>query len=119
MTVENDKLELGCRLSITQSSVLFRHSVMSPHRSQPARLLGPWDFPGKNTGVGCHCLLQGVFPDPRIEPASPASAGDTGRFFTTDHLGSPSDEVLREMNSEQVSGVGKKKFLNAWTMMSI
>ena len=24
----------------------------------PARLLCPWDSPGKNTGVGCHCLLQ-------------------------------------------------------------
>ena len=29
---------------------------------QPARLLCPWDFPGKNTGVGCHFLLQGIFP---------------------------------------------------------
>ena len=29
-----------------------------PHRWQPARLPGPWDFPGKNTGVGCHFLLQ-------------------------------------------------------------
>ena len=27
----------------------------------PARLLCPWDFPGKNTGVGCHFLLQGIF----------------------------------------------------------
>ena len=27
-----------------------------------ARFLCPWDFPGKNTGVGCHFLLQGVFP---------------------------------------------------------
>ena len=26
-----------------------------------ARLLCPWDFPGKNTGVGCHGLLQGIF----------------------------------------------------------
>ena len=26
-----------------------------------ARLLWPWDFPGKNTGVGCHFLLQGIF----------------------------------------------------------
>ena len=26
------------------------------------RLLCPWDFPGKNTGVGCHFLLQGIFP---------------------------------------------------------
>ena len=29
---------------------------------QPARLLYPWDFPGKNTGVGCHALLQWIFP---------------------------------------------------------
>ena len=28
---------------------------------QPARLLGPWDSPGNNTGVGCHFLLQGIF----------------------------------------------------------
>ena len=36
-------------------------SVMSdsqrPHGLQPTRLLCPWDFPGKSTGVGCHCLL--------------------------------------------------------------
>ena len=29
-----------------------------PHGRQPTRLLHPWDFPGKNTGVGCHCLLH-------------------------------------------------------------
>ena len=29
-----------------------------PHRRQPTRLPHPWDSPGKNTGVGCHCLLQ-------------------------------------------------------------
>ena len=29
-----------------------------PHRWQPTRLLRPWDSPGKNTGVGCHFLLQ-------------------------------------------------------------
>ena len=38
------------------------HSVVSdsarPHRLQHTRLLHPWDFPGKSTGVGCHCLLQ-------------------------------------------------------------
>ena len=36
-------------------------SVMSdssqPHGLQTTRLLRPWDFPGKSTGVGCHCLL--------------------------------------------------------------
>ena len=39
----------------------WSHSVMSnssrPHGLQPTRLLRPWDFPGKSTGVGCHCLL--------------------------------------------------------------
>ena len=29
-----------------------------PHRRQPTRLPHPWDSPGKNTGVGCHFLLQ-------------------------------------------------------------
>ena len=32
--------------------------TVRPHRRQPTRLLRPWDSPGKNTGVGCHCLLQ-------------------------------------------------------------
>ena len=31
---------------------------MRPHRRQPNRLPHPWDSPGKNTGVGCHLLLQ-------------------------------------------------------------
>ena len=29
-----------------------------PHGLHPTRLFRPWDFPGKSTGVGCHCLLQ-------------------------------------------------------------
>ena len=32
---------------------------------KPAKLLCLWDFPGKNTGVGCHALLQGIFPTKR------------------------------------------------------
>ena len=31
-----------------------------PHGLQSSRLLRPWDFPGKTTGVGCHCLLCSV-----------------------------------------------------------
>ena len=31
-----------------------------PHGLQPTRLLHPWDFPGKSTGVGCHCLLRSM-----------------------------------------------------------
>ena len=34
----------------------------------PTRFLRPWDFPGKNTGVGCHLLLQGIFPTKGSKP---------------------------------------------------
>ena len=49
--------------------MLSRADSLWPHGPQPARLLSPWDFPGKNTGVGCHYLLQGVFPTQRLNPA--------------------------------------------------
>ena len=41
----------------------------------------PWDSPGKNTGVGCHFLCQGIFLTQGLSLASPALAGG---FFTTD-----------------------------------
>ena len=45
--------------------VLSRSDVsdsLRPYELKPARFLCPWDFPGKNTEVGCHFLLQGIFP---------------------------------------------------------
>ena len=50
---------------------------------QPTRLLCPWDSPGKNTGLGCHALLQGNLPNPGIKPASLTSPALAGGFFTT------------------------------------
>ena len=49
---------------------------------EPARLLCPWDSPGKNTGVGCRALHQGIFPTQgsNLGLMSPALAS---RFFTT------------------------------------
>ena len=46
---ESEKWKWSC-------SVMFDSS--RPHGLQPTRLLRPWDFPGKRTGMGCHCLLQ-------------------------------------------------------------
>ena len=40
--------------------MLVSQSCLTPY--DPARLLCPWDFPGKNSGVGCHSLLWGIFP---------------------------------------------------------
>ena len=45
-----------CHAKSLQSCLTLR-----PYGLQPARLLCPWDSHGKNTGVGCHALLQGIF----------------------------------------------------------
>ena len=47
----------------------------------------------KNTGVGCHFLLQGLFPG--MEPVSLASPALVGRFFTTEPLGKPPTVLLQ------------------------
>src|SRR5574341_1091099 len=44
-----------------ESEVSQSYPTWQPHELQPTRLLGPWDFPGKSTGVGCHCLLPYLF----------------------------------------------------------
>ena len=48
--------------------LLLSHSVVSdslrPRGLQPTRLLRPWDFPGKSTGVVCHCLLRYAYTCP-------------------------------------------------------
>ena len=59
----------SCRWWSQATSVLESESVshlgsavsdsLQPHGLQPAKFLCPWDSPGKNTGVGCHALLQG------------------------------------------------------------
>ena len=43
-------------------------SLLSRVQLFATRLLCPWDSPGKNTGVGCHALLQGIFPTQGLNP---------------------------------------------------
>ena len=45
-------------LSLTMTNAC--PTLCDPKGLQPARLLCPWDSPGKKTGLGCHALLQGV-----------------------------------------------------------
>jgi len=54
-----------CMMNLSRElngTVCVSHSIVSdslwPHGLGPAGFLHPWDFPGKNTGVGCHFLLQ-------------------------------------------------------------
>ena len=68
--------------SALQSSL----TLLQPRGLQPTRLLCPWDSPGKKTRVGCHFLLQGIFPT----QGSNSSSVLAGRFFTTHPAAKPS-----------------------------
>ena len=46
----------SCAVRVAQSC-----PTLPPHVLPHIRLLRPWAFSGKNTGVGCHLLLQGIF----------------------------------------------------------
>ena len=52
--------------SVFNNVCVLSHSFVSnslwSHGLYPARLLSPWNFPGKTNGVGCNSLLQGIFP---------------------------------------------------------
>ena len=54
---------------------------------QATRLLCPWDFPGKSTGVGCHCLLQRIFLTQGSNPGLPHCRQT---LYHLSHQGSPS-----------------------------
>ena len=60
----------GRSYSLGAPSALMCHNHVQPFAIpwtiQPARLLCPWGFPGINTGVGCHFLLQGIIPIQRL-----------------------------------------------------
>ena len=76
---------------------LIAKSCLTPlwlHRLYHTRLLCPWDFPGKNTGVYFHFFLQGIFlPNPGIKPVPPASAG---RHLPLSHHRSPGRVVVTQ-----------------------
>ena len=67
----NTTLQSSCGL-VPSRSVLS--DSLRPHGLQPARLLCPWNVPGKNTGVGCRFLLQGIFPTQGSNPLLPSPA---------------------------------------------
>ena len=71
--------------------------LLWPHGLWPTGLLCPWDFPGKNSGVGCQFLLQGIFPTQGLNRNFCVSC-IVGRFFTTEPPRKPchhftSDEI--------------------------
>ena len=67
------------------------------YRLQPIRLLCPWNFLGKNTGVGCHALYRGIFPTQGLNPGllNPCIAG---RFFPTE----PPGKAMQSQGGSQI-----------------
>ena len=59
-----------CRCTCGLSCSVMSDSLQL-HGLSPARLLCPWDSPGKNTGVGCYALPQSVFPTHWLNPGLP------------------------------------------------
>ena len=74
--------------SLTHSCSVVSNSL-PPQRLQPARLFCPWDFPGKNTGVGFHFLLQGIFPTQKLNLSFPWLLHWQVGSLPLCHLGSP------------------------------
>ena len=85
------------------------------------RLLCPWDSLGKNTGAGCHALLQGIPLNPGIE-----SVCITGRFFTTEpprkppvsprnHNTTPGGDMI----AAKLPRNQEKKLFRLWYLISI
>ena len=107
-----------CMVATSQSPCSVA-SVMSdslrPLGLKPTRLLCPWDFPGRNTGVGCHALPQGIFPTQGLNShyrriLSPLS-----------HLGSQQEQSIRNYKDcflTQAGGRQGQKALSDQTAIS-
>ena len=87
---------------------------VQPHRQQPSRLTGPWGSPGKNTGVGCHFLLQCMKVKSESEVAQ--SYPTFGTPWTAAYQAPPSTGFSRQ---EYRSGVPLPSLIYLSTYMQI
>ena len=90
----------------TLKSVLYSVFIACIMPLQPYTLLCPWDFPGNNIGVGCHFLLQGIFP---IQGSNPRLLHWQADSLLLSHLGFPRSRVTDRLNLYPT----KKNILNS------
>ena len=62
-----------------------------------SRFLCPWDSPGKNTGVGCHAFLQGIFSTQESNLCSHVSGIGRWIFYLQQHQGSPMNSSILQL----------------------
>ena len=92
-------LSLSLSLSFLHTVCLLNHMKVKllvsdslwPHGLKPTRFFSQWDFPGKSTGVGCHFLLQGIFPTQGSNPGLPHCRQ---MFYCLRHQGSPLNHIV-------------------------
>jgi len=90
-----------------------------PHGLEPTRFFCTWDFPGQNTGAGCHFPFLGDLPDPGIEPESSASPTLAGGFFTTETPGKPLLFPCIWMKAAEARMWGSDPKSNGWISCSV
>ena len=87
------RITLYCSKSLRYSVLCSVKSNSLPScELQSTRLLCSWGFPGKNTGVGCHFLLQRIFQTQGLNPCllhCRAVSCNVGEFFTAEPPGKP------------------------------
>ena len=86
---------LECKLYESRNNFIYNYMIVKSHSR--VRLFAtpwtvahqapsPWDFPGMNTGVGCHFLLQGIFPTQGLKLGLPHCRQT---FYRLSYQGSP------------------------------
>ena len=78
-----------CYVLWTHAQVLQSCSLLWSARLRSARLPCPWDYPSENTGVGCHFLLQGIFPTQGSNPSLLRLLHWQVNSLPLSHLGNP------------------------------
>ena len=73
-------------------SVMYNY--LRPHGLYTVRLLHSWDFPGKNTGVGYHFFLQGIFPTQGLNPHLLCLLPVQADSLSLSHLGIPPQGII-------------------------
>ena len=87
-------------------SLPVRSDSWRPHAAA-ARLLCPWNFAGKHTGVGCHVLLQGILP---TQGSNPGLLHCRQTLYCLSHQGSPGPPKSRLQRDRRSKMSGKKMY---------
>ena len=90
-------MKTQCNQKCVHAELLSRVQLFVTLWIVPTRLLCPWDSPDKNTGVGCHFLLQGIFLTQRSNPRLLCLLLGRWILYHQRHLGSPTKNKISKL----------------------